>query len=75
MFYSIEMILKEQVLTKAHREVPPMTKRFVRGAAFLDPDMWKNKEFRRAAERLMDVALEEMVKFGRADGLQAKSFQ
>ena len=57
------------------REVAPMTKRFIRGAAFLDPDMWKNEEFRGSAEKLMDIALEEMVKLDWAGGAQADSFK
>ena len=46
------------------REVAPMTKRILRGVTFLDPDMWKNKDCHRAAEKLMDMALEEKVKIG-----------
>lgn len=57
------------------REVAPMMKRFILGAAFLDPDMWKNEEFRGGAEKLMDVALEEMVQLDWADGVQADSFK
>ena len=57
------------------REVAPMKKRFIRGVAFLDPDLWKNRDFHGAAVKLLDIALEEMVKLGWADGFQADSFK
>ena len=50
-------------------------KRFIRGAAFLDKDIWKNEEFRGGAEKLMDVALEEMVQLNWVDGVQADFFK
>ena len=38
------------------------------------PDMWKNEEFRGDVVKLMDLALEEMVKLDWADSVQADSF-
>jgi hypothetical protein len=57
------------------REAAPMTKRFIRRSAFLDPDIWKEPEFLPSATKILDIALDEMMKHDWLTGREADMFK